>query len=43
LLEARKQARTDKDWAKADEIRDALSAMDVVIEDHAEGTSWRRK
>lgn len=42
LIAARKQARTDKDWAAADAARDALSALGVVLEDGAGGTTWRR-
>ena len=41
LIAAREQARADKDWAKADQIRDQLSAMKVVVEDGADGSSWR--
>ena len=39
----RKQARADKDWARADEIRDELLAMSVDIMDGTEGTTWRIK
>lgn len=41
MLAAREQARADKDWQRADEIRDKLTAMKVVVEDNAEGSSWR--
>jgi len=41
LLTARNQARVDKDWQRADEIRDKLAAMKVVVEDNVEGSSWR--
>lgn len=41
LIVARKQARADKDWAKADEIRDKLAELKVVVEDGADGSSWR--
>jgi cysteinyl-tRNA synthetase len=41
LIVARKQARLNKDWAKADELRDKLTAMRVVVEDGADGSSWR--
>jgi cysteinyl-tRNA synthetase len=30
-------------WAKADRIRDELSAMDILIEDRPDGTVWRIK
>ncbi|GLR69490.1 cysteine--tRNA ligase [Agaribacter marinus] len=42
LIAARNQARIDKNWSKADEARDALSALGVVLEDSAEGTKWRK-
>lgn len=41
LVAQRRQARADKDWALADEIRDKLTAMDVVVEDGADGSRWR--
>jgi len=42
MIAARLQARGDRDWAKADRIRDELSAAGIVIEDSSEGTRWRR-
>lgn len=42
LIAARAQARQDKDWAKADECRDKLNALNVVLEDGAGGTTWRK-
>ena len=41
LIAARLQARTDKNWAESDRIRDQLSAMGVVLEDAKGATSWR--
>ncbi|MEX2469363.1 MAG: cysteine--tRNA ligase [Pseudohongiellaceae bacterium] len=41
LVAARDQARADKDWQKADEIRDRLAALNVVVEDSAGGSTWR--
>lgn len=41
LVAQRRQARADKNWALADEIRDKLTAMDVVVEDGADGSRWR--
>ncbi len=41
LVAARDQARADKDWARADEIRDRLTAMQVVVEDSPDGSTWR--
>jgi cysteinyl-tRNA synthetase len=42
LIKARNDARTSKDWAAADAARDALNALNVVLEDGANGTTWRR-
>ena len=42
LIATRNQARADKNWALADEARDKLTAMGIVLEDGAGGTSWRR-
>jgi len=41
LIKEREAARKDKDWPKADEIRDRLAAMNVVIEDRPDGTVWK--
>ncbi len=44
LVEGRNAARTSKDWAEADRVRDELSAGGVVVEDSSDGgTSWFRK
>ncbi|HJF74608.1 cysteine--tRNA ligase [Gallibacterium anatis] len=42
LIAQRNQARANKDWAAADAARDKLAAMGVVIEDGANGTTWRK-
>lgn len=42
LIAQRNQARANKDWAAADAARDKLTAMGVVIEDGANGTTWRK-
>ena len=39
-LSARAAARADKDWARADEIRDALTAAGIRVEDGADGARW---
>jgi cysteinyl-tRNA synthetase len=41
-INQRQQAKTNKDWALADQIRDELTAAGIVLEDGAEGTRWRR-
>lgn len=43
LIAERNEARKTKNWARADEIRDELTAMGIVIEDTAQGIRWRRK
>jgi cysteinyl-tRNA synthetase len=43
LIEARKAAREAKDWGKADEVRQQLQALGVVLEDKAGVTTWRVK
>jgi len=40
VLDIRKQARENKDWAKSDEIRDKLSELGIKIKDGKEGISW---
>ena len=42
LIEQRKQARASKNWAESDRIRDLLTAENIVLEDGAGGTTWRR-
>ena len=42
LLEERKAARTNRDFSRADEIRDTLAEAGIVIEDGPDGTTWRR-
>jgi cysteinyl-tRNA synthetase len=41
LIQARLAARTHKDWAASDRIRDQLTAMGVVLEDGKGITTWR--
>ncbi|GAD30294.1 cysteine--tRNA ligase [Photobacterium leiognathi lrivu.4.1] len=43
LIQQRLDARAAKDWAAADEARDKLMAMGIILEDGAQGTTWRRK
>lgn len=43
LIEARTQARKDKNWAEADRIRDELKAKGIVLEDTAQGVKWHRE
>lgn len=41
-IEARKQARANRDFAAADAIRDDLAANGILLEDGPDGTTWRR-
>lgn len=43
LIEARTQARKDKNWAEADRIRDELKAQGIVLEDTPQGVKWHRE
>ncbi len=43
LIAQRNQARADKNWALADDARDKLNAMNIVLEDSAGKTTWRKK
>lgn len=42
LIQQRNQARANKDWVAADAARNKLQEMGVVIEDGANGTTWRK-
>ncbi|MDP9692945.1 UNVERIFIED_ORG: cysteinyl-tRNA synthetase [Arthrobacter globiformis] len=39
-LAARAEARSKKDWAASDAIRDTLAAAGVLVEDNADGATW---
>jgi cysteinyl-tRNA synthetase len=41
-IAARSAARSRKDWAESDRIRDELAALGVILEDKGGATSWRR-
>ena len=43
ILEYRKEAKQAKDWAKSDQIRDALGALGIVVKDTKEGSTWTLK
>lgn len=43
LLTERTEARKAKNWARADEIRDLLTARGIVLEDTPQGMRWKRK
>lgn len=42
LIEKRQQARKNKDFALADQIRDDLLARGIILEDTREGVKWKR-
>ena len=42
LLDARAAARSAKDWAGSDRLRDELSSLGIVVEDTRDGQRWRR-
>ena len=42
LIEERTQARADKNFQRADEIRDELAEQGILLEDGAGGTTWKR-
>ena len=43
ILDYRKEAKQAKDWAKSDQIRDALGALGIVVKDTKEGSTWTLK
>ena len=41
LIQQRSEARANKDWAKADEVRDKLNSANIVVKDNPDGSaSW---
>ena len=42
LIEERIKAKKNKDYARADEIRDQLQNQNIVLEDFANGTTWKK-
>lgn len=42
LIQERQEARKNKDFAKADEIRDKLLSMGIQLKDTREGVKWQR-
>ena len=43
LIEERQQARAERDYARADAIRDDLAARGIILKDTPEGVRWERK
>ncbi|MDD4715280.1 MAG: cysteine--tRNA ligase [Oscillospiraceae bacterium] len=42
MIETRQEARKNKDFQKADQIRDELKAMGILLEDTKQGVKWKR-
>lgn len=42
LINQRQEARKDKNWKVADEIRDKLKDMGIILEDTPQGVKWRK-
>jgi len=43
IIEIRQQARQKKDWATADQIRDRLKELGVILEDTPQGVRWKKQ
>jgi len=43
LIVDRATARTERNWAEADRIRDLLDEKGIILKDSADGTQWQRK
>lgn len=43
ILDLRARARSNKDWATSDAIRDQLDALNIVVKDSKNGASWGLK
>ena len=43
LIENRMQAKKQKDYQKADELRNEIDSLGVILEDTPDGTVWRIK
>jgi cysteinyl-tRNA synthetase len=42
MLADRSAARTARDWARSDQLRNELAALDVLVEDTSDGQRWKR-
>ncbi|MFB0505271.1 MAG: cysteine--tRNA ligase [Thermodesulfobacteriota bacterium] len=43
MIGERHEARRQRDWKRADDIRESLASMGIVAEDGPNGTTWRMK
>ena len=42
LIQERQRARKEKNFARADEIREELLELGIVLKDTREGVQWKR-
>ena len=42
LIKERAEARSAKNYKRADEIRDEIKAMGIVLEDTSQGVKWKK-
>jgi cysteinyl-tRNA synthetase len=42
-IDQREEARKNKDWSTADDIRNELADLNIVLEDKKDGTAWKIK
>jgi cysteinyl-tRNA synthetase len=43
LIDERQEARRRRDFTRSDEIRDALTARGIILEDTRNGVRWKRR
>ena len=43
VIDLRQISRAEKNWATSDKIRDGLDALDIILKDGKDGTSWTIK
>jgi cysteinyl-tRNA synthetase len=43
MIQERHEARRQRDWKGADQIRESLASMGITLEDGPDGTTWRLK
>jgi cysteinyl-tRNA synthetase len=41
LIADREVARQEKNWQRADQIREQLASMKIVLKDRPDGTDWK--
>ena len=42
-IDVRNKARAEQDWVKADEMRNQLANMGIILDDTSDGTVWKKK